>query len=154
MKNFNGWWIALLLAGSIIAGVSASAYRTKAGTGESGSVGVTSQPQDTFGLERRISSLEQRLYSIESSINRLEQQSTLNARGAPSSNQRDAELDLLRTQVRTLQSQLEEVGCGLVKLDERTLAPSVRQSRQRNASAATEPCRLSPETPLRLSVRP
>jgi hypothetical protein len=150
MKNFKGWWVALLIVGAVVAGVSSGAYRIKAGTGES----VAPQRQDTFGLERRISSLEQRFYAIESSINRLEQQSTLNTRNAPSTNQRDAELDLMRIQIRTLQGQLYEVGCGLVKLDERTLAASVRQSRQRDASAATEPCRLNPETPLRLSVRP
>jgi hypothetical protein len=40
-----------------------------------------------------------------------------------------------------------------LRLDERTLAPALRQSVSRSNSsiASIEPCRLNPETPLRLS---
>lgn len=148
MKNFRASWVAMLLVGATVgAVVSGNIYRISA---EAGSYTATTM-QDTFGLERRISSLEQRFYTIEMSINRLEQQSSLGTRSAPSSNQRDMELELLQNQVRLLQGQLGEIVCGLVKLDERTLAASVRQSRSR--SAATDPCRLNPETPLRFSPR-
>jgi hypothetical protein len=112
MKNFRAWWVALLIAGCIVGAVSGSVYR---GGAEAGARSEAT-PQDTFGLERRISSLEQRLYTIESSINRLEQQSSLGARGVPQSRERDLELDLLQNQVRVLQGQLGEIGCGLAKL--------------------------------------
>ena len=144
MKNFRARWIALLFAGALLGAISGSAYRTGA------EARSEAQPQDTFGLERRISSLEQRLYTIELSINRLEQQS-MNSRSAPATDRREMELELLQNQLRTLQGQLSEIGCGLMKLDERTLSASVRQSRSRNSRASTDPCRLNPETPLLLS---
>jgi hypothetical protein len=150
MKSFRGYWIALVVGGMILAGVLGG-YRIKAGTAGEG-VGAA-QPQDTFGLERRINSLEQRLYSIELSINRLEQQSATNARTPQPGNRRDVELELLQTQIRTLHGQLGEVACGLSKLDERTLSASVREAQRRSGRPNTDPCRLDPETPLRLSTR-
>lgn len=149
MKNFRAWWFAMLLVGAIVGAVivSGNIHRIRAEASSDAS------PQDTFGLERRISSLEQRFYTIELSINRLEQQSSMGARSAPSDNQREMELELLRNQVKLLQGQLSELGCGLAKLDERTLAASVRQSRSRSSSASTDPCRLNPETPLMLPSR-
>ncbi|HEX8144608.1 MAG TPA: hypothetical protein VF553_18715 [Pyrinomonadaceae bacterium] len=149
MNNSRAWRIVLVLIGCIIGGVSTSAYRIGARAGAAGDAA----PQDTFNLERRISSIEQRFYSIELSINRLEQQSAMGARSSPSTDRRDVEIDLLQNQLRSLQGELSEVVCGLVKLDERTLSASVRQSRSRGSSDATDPCRLSPESPLRLSTR-
>lgn len=150
MKNFRAWWVALLIVGCIVGAVSGNVYRIGAEAG----AGREAAAQDTFGLERRISSLEQRLYTIESSINRLEQQSSLGGRSAPRADQRELELDLLQNQVRTLRGQLGEIGCGLARLDERTLAASVRQSRSRSSSASADPCRLNPEMPLSISTRP
>jgi len=139
----------MLFVGAIVgAVVSGNVYRIRAEAGNDAAA-----PQDTFGLERRISSLEQRFYTIEMSINRLEQQSSMGARSAPSNNQREMELELLQNQIRSLQGQLSELGCGLAKLDERTLAASVRQSRSRSSSMSTDPCRLNPETPLMLPPR-
>lgn len=150
MKNFRASWVVMLLVGVTVgAVVSGNVYRISAEAGND----ATTTTQDTFGLERRISSLEQRFYTIEMSINRLEQQPSLGIRSAPSNNQREMELELLQNQVRLLQGQLGEIVCGLVKLDERTLAQSVRQSRSRSSSAAADPCRLNPETPLRFSPR-
>jgi predicted RNase H-like nuclease (RuvC/YqgF family) len=147
MKNL--WWITLVFAGSIVFGALSDAYRARAGTGSEGARVAT---QDTFNLERRISSLEQRIYSIEMGINRLEQQSATNTRTAPSTERRDVELDLLQTPIRTLQGALTEIGCGLAKLDERTLSASVREAQRRSGRLATDPCRLNPDTPLRLST--
>jgi chromosome segregation ATPase len=146
MKNFKGCRVGLLILGFIVAGFYGSVYRIKAGT-------EAARAQDTFSLERRISSLEQRLNSIELSINRLEQQSAASTRAAPSTNQREIELDLLQAQIRTLQGQLNEIGCGLAKLDERTTSASVREAQKRAGKLNTDPCRLNPETPLRLSTR-
>jgi hypothetical protein len=150
MKNLC--WIALVVALSVAAAGLSDAYRARAGSGlEAGAAAPSSQ--DTFNLDRRISSLEQRLYTIEMSINRLEQQSATSARTMPSTERRDVEMELLQTQIRTLQTQLDEVGCGLAKLDERTLSQSVREAQRRSGRLPTDPCRLNPETPLRLSTR-
>lgn len=149
MKGFKGWWVALIVAVSVSAGLLGGAYRTEAGA--AAAAGAT--PQDTFGLERRINALEQRLYTIEMSINRLEQQSATSARTAQPTSRRDVELELLQTQIRTLQGHLDELGCGLAKLDERTLSAGVREAQKRSGRPSTDPCRLSPETPLRLSTR-
>jgi chromosome segregation ATPase len=151
MKNLC--WIALLVALSIAAAGLSDAYRTRAGTGAAEAGAAAPSSQDTFNLDRRISSLEQRLYTIEMSINRLEQQSVTSSRATPSTERRDVEMELLQTQIRTLQGQLDEIGCGLAKLDERTLSQSVREAQRRSGRLSTDPCRLNSETPLRLSTR-
>lgn len=109
------------------------------------------EAQDLTGLERRISLLEQRFYTVETSINRLEQQTRL-APGTTSSTERTVEINLLRSEIETLQRRLAEAECGLLKLDERTLTPAAREARRRTAN--TDPCRLSPDSPVKLSTRP
>jgi chromosome segregation ATPase len=111
----------------------------------------TAEAQDLTGIERRISLLEQRFYSVETSINRLEQQTRLTP-GTASSQERTIEINLLRSEVETLQRRLAEAECGLLKLDERTLSPAARQARQR--ASGTDPCRLSADSPVKLSARP
>lgn len=147
MKNLRVRWTALLIIVCSIVGVSVSAYRSKAATG-------ASVPQDTINLERRVGTLEQRLYSIENSINRLEQQSSLSTRTAPSTSQRDLEVELLQRRIEMLQEQISEIQCGLAKLDERTLPATVRDARKRSGGLGTEPCRLNSDMPLQLSTRP
>jgi uncharacterized coiled-coil protein SlyX len=110
-----------------------------------------SASQDPQSLDRRISMLEQRLFFIESRIGRLEQQATVTVR-QPSSDQSKVEIELLRNQVETMKGQINELGCGLAKLDERTLSASAREARARNAYR--DPCRINPETPLRLTTHP
>lgn len=112
----------------------------------------TAEAQDLTSIERRISLLEQRFYSVETSINRLEQQTRLSP-GTASSTERTVEINLLRSEVETLQRRLAEAECGLLKLDERTLSPAAREARRR-AAASTDPCRLSADAPIRLSTRP
>jgi hypothetical protein len=121
--------------------------------------GAESPPgaQELFNLERRISVVEQRLNSVELAVNRIEQQSRLQT-PAPSSSAalRDTELELLRSEVELLQRRVAEDECGLVRLDERTLAPQAREARRRDARSAADrddPCRLSADAPLRLSAR-
>lgn len=113
-----------------------------------------SAAQDVIGLERRISMVEQRLNSIELSVNRLEQQSRLPSAAPPATRSvRDTELELLRSEVELLQHRVAEDECGLVRVDERTLAPSVREERRKNAAGRDDPCRLNADAPLRLSAR-
>jgi predicted RNase H-like nuclease (RuvC/YqgF family) len=109
--------------------------------------------QDVGSLDRRITSIEQRLYSIESSISRLQQLALSERSRASQPIPRDQEIDLVRADIQRLQLRLNEVECGLLKLDERT-AVSVRDNLKSPGPKTVDPCRLNPSTPLRLSTRP
>ena len=149
MRFLKKWRAALVVMVCVAVGVTANAYRRKLPVESSGAAA-----QDVITLDRRISMLEQRLTSIDSRISMLEQQSILSSRSTPSVSRRDPEIDLLRRQVEILQRQINELGCGLVKLDERTLPASARERRRRAGVPNTDPCRLEPETPLQLPTRP
>jgi anti-sigma28 factor (negative regulator of flagellin synthesis) len=99
--------------------------------------------QDVLRLETRISQLEQRFYTVETSVRSLEQQTRLGSVSSRTVNPED--VAQLRLEIQSLQRRLIEDECALAKLDERTLTPGARTRRR---SAATDPCRLSPETPL------
>jgi len=150
MSSLRKWRLALGMVLCAVIGVMANVYPGKSPSPLEDTTGT----QDVAGLDRRISSLEQRLFSIESSINRL-QQSALSQRAPVSQpNARDQEISLLRREFQTLQLRLSEIECGLVKLDERTTASAVREARKSAGATTTDPCRLNPATPLRLSTRP
>ena len=105
--------------------------------------------QDPASLDRRISLLEQRFYTLESGMNRLQQYVT-SQRQAPSTPEvSDRELTLLSQEIQRLQLRLTEVECGLVKLDERTAT-----ARRSGEPKSTDPCRVNPGSALRLSARP
>ena len=124
------------------AGMSSSTSKALAGS------------QDVRSLDRRISSLEQRLYSIETSINRLEQSAISQRTPAVQPSARDQGINLLRGEIETLQLRVNEIECGLVKLDERTTTSAVRETRRGDGARTADPCRLNPTTPLHLSTRP
>jgi predicted nucleic acid-binding Zn-ribbon protein len=107
-------------------------------------------PQDAIRLETRINQLEQRLYTIETSIRALEQQSRIGS--VTSRTVTPEDVAALRAEIQTLELRLADEECAIAKLDERTLTPAARAARQRSG-ARTEPCRLSPETPVRLPER-
>ena len=136
-----GVWILVFCA---VVATGVEAYRGK----------KSSEPaQDVIGLDRRISSLEQRLYSIESNINRLQQQAIGSMRSAPSQTGRDPEVDRLRSEVELLNARVRELECGVVHLDERTLSAAAKEARGRAGAQSKDPCWLNPETPVRLSSR-
>ena len=145
----SGTLVVILTVAAVVA---ASAYK---GASPSAHGNAAAEAQDLTSLERRISMLEQRFYGVESSINRLEQQSRLSQRTPlPQSGERTMEINLLRSEMEMLQRRLVEIECGLSKLDERTLTPTARETRRRAGTGNADPCRLSPESPLRLSMRP
>ena len=113
-----------------------------------GSAKAAEPAQDVMSLDRRINSLEQRLYLMESHINQLQQQVQYAQRQPSVSGVRDPEVDRLRLEVNLLQARLAEIECGVKKLDERTLPASAR-----TAQKPTDPCRLQPNTPVQLSNR-
>jgi uncharacterized coiled-coil protein SlyX len=146
MKYLKTFHLTLtIILGAAI--VMASVY-----TGKSSSGIEATTPQDVSSLDRRISLLEQRLFSIESSITRLQQVVVSQRSTATVSGASDRELILIREEIQRLQLRLTEVECGLVKLDERTAAPA--RGTRRNETTPTDLCRLNPGTPLRLSSRP
>lgn len=102
-------------------------------------------PQDPIRLENRINQLETRLYSIESSIRTLEQQSRLAGVSQRGLSQED--VARLRAEVQALQLRLAEDECALARLDERTLSPARRKP------GRTDPCRANPDAPLQLPDR-
>ena len=122
--------------GLVIAFSISSAARTEPGPN-----------QDAIRLEQRINQLEQRFYSMESSIRGLEQQARL---GGGSSRLSADEVTRLYSQLQTLQVRLGDYECALAKLDERTLTPAMREARRKSGASANDRCRLNPETPLRL----
>ena len=154
MNVIYNWRVSLILILCVAFGVTARTYQVSGGSASESGIRAGT-PQDVTNLERRISLLEQRFYSVESSINRLEQQAALSGRpAAPSTSLRDQETSLLRAEVEALQRRFIEVECGLARLDERTLAPAMREARKRTDTSRTDPCRLDADAPLRLSTRP
>ncbi|HET8781767.1 MAG TPA: hypothetical protein VFM63_05095 [Pyrinomonadaceae bacterium] len=110
-------------------------------------------PQDPSSLDRRISMLEQRFYRLETSISQLQQYVTSQrSTGSSTSDLRDRSVDQLVQEVQRLQLRLNEVECGLLKLDERTSAAGV--NRKSGETRPADPCRQNPGLPLRLSARP
>ena len=120
-------------------------------SGGGSSTNAAAPAQDVMSLDRRISTLEQRLYMIESSINQLQQRVQYAQRPpASSAPARDPEVERLQAELSLLQSRLGEVECGLLKLDERTLPAATRAARAKSS----DPCRAQPNTAVQLSSRP
>lgn len=154
MNTIRNWRLPLIVLLSAAAIVLVAADRNRSASTATATT-LNADSQDLTSLERRISLIEQRFYGLETSINRLEQQSRLSAGAqSPSAADRSMEINLLRGEIETLQRRLSEIECGLTRLDERTLTPAARESRKRTGAGNTDPCRLNPDVPLRLSTRP
>jgi cell division protein FtsB len=111
---------------------------------------AASPPQDAIRLESRINQLEQRLYTIETSIRMLEQQSRIGS--VTSRTVTPEQVAALQAELQSLVLRLSDEECAIAKLDERTLTPAARTARIRSG-ARTEPCRLNADTPVRLPER-
>ena len=141
MQYESRWWRVVLLVFGVSLGVLTVLKITPATAN-----GPTPQ-QDVIRLENRIGQLEQRLFSIETGLRTLEQQSRITSatsRGTIS----PEDLAQLRSEIQILQRRLSDNECGLAKLDERTLSPARRKS-----GAGSDPCRVNVDTPLRLPER-
>jgi len=104
--------------------------------------------QDPSSLDRRLSLLEQRFYSVESSVNRLQQYVATQRSPISQPTTSDRDLILMREEIQRLSLRVSELECGLVKLDERTT------TRRSTADKPSDPCRLNTDTAVRLSARP
>lgn len=139
--------LILICAGIIL---TAEVYRKAAAN----PVSVSPASQDVINLDRRLSALEQRFYTMESNLSRIEQQAITNNRSTPSpipQTLRDPEVNRLQSEVETLKLRIQELECGVVHLDERTLPTGAQR---RSGASSKDPCRQNPETPVRLSMRP
>ena len=149
-KNSVGTVAVLLLAAIVI-----MMFVNTKGEARRSSTDTAGEAQDPSGLDRRLSLLEQRFYVMENTLNRIEQQSRLYPSPAtPQPSGNDTDTALLRAQVEALQRQMAELSCGLVKLDERTLSPEARATRQKSDALSLDPCRQNPDAPLRIISRP
>ena len=110
----------------------------------------SSEAQDPSSLDRRLSLLEQRFYSVESSISRLQQYAAAQRPQVSPPSTSDRELSLLREEIQRLNVRMAEIDCGLIKLDERT-TPATRRNA---AGKSQDPCRQNPDTSVRLSTHP
>lgn len=150
MSFLTKWRVALGIVSCVVVVVMANAYAAR----RSSALSDMTDAQDVRSLDRRIGLLEQRLYSIETSISRLEQSAFSQRTANLQPTARDPEINLLREEIQTVHRRLSEIECGLVKLDERTTTSAVREARRADAARTADPCRLNPATPLRLSIRP
>jgi len=116
------------------------------------SVSRNGSRQDTLRLESRINQLEQRLYTIETSLRNLEQQTRFGSGASRGAGQ--DELLRLRSEIQTLQRRVADDECGLAKLDERTLTRETRETRRRSGANRSDPCRSQVDAPLALPDRP
>ena len=107
---------------------------------------INAETQDPGSLDRRISMLEQRFFRLESSMTRLEQV-VVSQRSTPAPSGRDQDVILMRQELEGLKLRMNEIECGLVKLDERTTPVNARKG-------DNDQCRLNPGSPVRLSTRP
>ena len=140
------WLLALAL-------LAAVAYGWRAGD-LSASAAAAPAAQDIARVESRLNLIEQRFRSIELSISRLEQQSRLQGLSTSAATHSE-DARLLRAEIDALRRRLAEVECGLVRIDERTLAPAARDERRKGGgSSTTDPCRLNAPAPLSLPSRP
>ena len=125
-------------------------------------VSPTAHAQTDFALQRRVDMIEQRFYMLESRLNSVETQSRYpSSSSSPTGSLRtESDLSLMRTQMEVLRAQvdllnkrLSEVECGLLRVDERTLTQAARDMRRRGREDENEPCRLNPNTAVRLTAR-
>jgi hypothetical protein len=145
MTNLKSTRFALLVIPLLAVAAMAGVYKSRTNP-----MANVPGPQDLIGLDRRISLMEQRFYAVEARLNRIEQQVSYSRTPAPS--RETVETESMRGQLQLIERRLAEIECGLVKLDERTLTSAPRE--QRKSTTLSDPCRLNPGTPLKLSSRP
>ena len=140
-RRFITWQVLFALAGVALFACLRDESTARAG--------VEPIPQqDVLRLENRLTQLEQRLFSMDTTLRNLEQQSRL--AGVSSRGVSQNELDQVRSQLQELERRLIEDECGLAKLDERTLTPLRREARKKSVATTGDQCRANFDAPLRL----
>ena len=135
--------LVLIVVLCAVIGVMATISRGNSAT-------APAENQDPSSLDRRLSLLELRFYSIESSISRLQTYVAAQRPAVSQPSTSDRDVLLMREEIQRLSLRVTELECGLSKLDERTTPTSRRNSTDK----PTDPCRMNVDTPVRLSARP
>ena len=139
-----------------IGGAAVVAYWALVGIfGGSSVTTVSAQQTDPF-LSRRVDQVEQRIYQLESKIDRVEQEARRPAVTAPtiSGGNNDADIRFLRAELESVRTRLGEAECGLLRVDERTLTAAAKAARKKAVVGGTENCRLNQGAAIELSARP
>ena len=112
---------------------------------------TSSEPgQDIMSVDRRVTTLEQHMYTLDSNLNQIQQQIMMLNRTSSQPTGSSTEVQQLRLELDLLRSQMTQVECALAKLDERTITtgkPKVR-------AGVKDPCRLDPQTPIEITGHP
>jgi hypothetical protein len=103
-----------------------------------------SPQQDFIRLEQRMNQLEQRVFSMDTTLRNIEQQSRL--AGASRRGVAEEDVAQVRSELLALQQRVADHECALAKLDERTLTPAMRTRRK----SGNDPCRVNSENPVQL----
>jgi hypothetical protein len=106
--------------------------------------------QDIMSVDRRVSTLEQRIFTIDSNINQLQQQLIMMSRTQAQQSGSGAEVQQLRLELDLLRGHINQIECAIAKLDERTLGSGKPKSR----TGVKDPCRLDPQTPIEMQGHP
>ena len=145
--SFNKLIVERVKTTLAVAGAAVLVYAAFANLSDSGVQRVEAQ-SDAY-LSRRIDLVEQRFYTLESRMNRVEMDSRQPSISAVRPSGSEVELQDLRTQIESLRTRLGEAECALLRLDERTLTAA-----QRRTTSAGEACRRNWGERIMLSVRP
>jgi len=112
---------------------------------------TSSEPgQDIMSVDRRVTTLEQHMYTLDSNLNQLQQQIMMLNRTSSQPTGSSADVQQLRIELDVLRSQMTQVECALAKLDERTLTTG----KPRVRAGVKDPCRLDPQTPIEITGHP
>jgi hypothetical protein len=103
-----------------------------------------------MSVDRRVTTLEQRIYTLDSSMSQLQQQIMMLNRTASQPAGASGEAQQLRLELDLLRSRLSQIECAMAKLDERTLVAGKPKGR----TAVKDPCRLDPQTPIEIPGHP
>jgi uncharacterized protein YlxW (UPF0749 family) len=141
LSKQSNWVLIVVLC--LVIGVMATISRGN-------SAAAPAETQDVMSLDRRLSSLEQRFYMVESNISRLQQYMAAQRPPASQPSTNDRDIILIREEIQRLSLRVNELECGLAKLDQRTTPAS----RRNTTDKSNDPCRLNVDTPVRLSARP
>src|SRR3569832_421998 len=124
--------LVLMVVLCAVIGVMATISRGNSAT-------APAENQDPSSLDRRLSLLELRFYSIESSISRLQTYVAAQRPAVSQPSTSDRDVLLKREEIQRLSLRVTELECGLSKLDERTTPASRRNSTDK----PTDPCRMN-----------
>lgn len=141
MANYIKWAMVILAIGL---GAILGGYANRSGPA------ALAGGQDIMSVDRRVSTLEQRIYTIDSNISQLQQQLMMMSRTSTQSPGSGPEVQQLRLELDLLKGRINQIECAVAKLDERTLGAGKPKGR----AGVKDPCRQDPQTPTELQGHP